>query len=291
MTDALEGSAGAVPIYEVDFVHELLWEQIKRMFMVELQEQGSKMGTVSVTPTGAKVSVKIDGKSISRQVDRVAGRRFRVGDRVVLVNANGRLVAVGATLNSTSLNDTGVIDDPDIAPGAVKRALTRDGVTFTPPDRSLTWNMIATGQIFGSAAAAVWGGSHISAGTIGAADIGDGQVGNAKISGINSRKINWADNASERVIPAWQMTRIGSNDISAAIRYKDDGSPVWTNDVIGVQNGNLDTDSVDKRVLADGTVGFQQCDDALKALINKPPKHKHKKGGSTASYTEANEPA
>lgn len=270
MADSPDSGGGGVPTYQPDFIHELFWAQIQRMFSAELQRAGAKMGTVAITPTGPTVLVLVDGTSTARPYPRVGGRRFSVGQRVVVVPVNGKPVVVGGVLTGTGLNNEGVIDTPDLASGAVLGALTRDGVSFVPPDNSVTYAMILKGSLLGAASVGA-GGTVFAEGTIGSRDIGAGQVTNAKIESVQASKIT-----GTITVAAGNITgRIGSNQIGdvgaggAGVLGGNIG-----NDAVG--NRNLQEDSVDQRVLANDSVGWQNCTLALQQIIKKAGKGKGK---------------
>jgi hypothetical protein len=279
MSDPPDSGGGGVPAYQPDFIHELFWAQIQRMFSAELQRAGAKMGTVSITPTGPTVLVLVDGTSTARPYPRVAGRRFSVGQRVVVVSVNGKPVVVGGVLTGTGIANEGVIDTPDLARGAVMGALTRDGVTFIPANRSLTYIQMAVGGLRGSA---VDGDQSIfQQGSIGSRDIGEGQITNSKIDSVNASKITGTISVAAGNITG----RIGSGQIG------DVGSPGGAgvlggnigNDAVG--NRNLQEDSVDQRVLANDSVGFQNCTAALQQMIKKAGKGKGKTKPAPAQLT------
>lgn len=288
MTDTASPPQEAAPAYAPDFLHELLWEQIKRMFSEELIAAGAKMGTVSAITT-VGLSVLVDGTSAPRNMPRVAGRSFAIGQRVVVAKVQGKPVVVGGVL--TSASGTPVIGTADIIDGAITAAKINSSVSLMPPDRSLTYIKMAVGGLRGSA---VDGDQSIFVqGSIGTRDIGpnaitsnkigDGEVTNLKIGSVAASKITG---------------RISSDQIGAL-----PGAPGVLGGNIGdlaVGNRNLQDDSVDARVLGPfvvgtaqiqgggdgqpGAVTWQKLDPALQAMIGKKKKNRNAQGQVTSVY-------
>jgi hypothetical protein len=177
MTDTLDQTTESPPVYAADFIHELFWEQIKRLFSEELIAAGSKMGSVSAVQA-TNLLVLVDGSSSPRSMPRIAGRSWSVGQRVIVANIQGRQVVVAGVL--TGADGELVISAAQLAPGAVKAALDRDNVSLIPPPRSVTGGMIATGTLVGSGSVNQ-GQSLFAQNTISSYELAPGSVTNGKI--------------------------------------------------------------------------------------------------------------
>lgn len=250
MSDQTPVPVTAAPKYAPDFIHELFWEQIRRLFADELVRASARMGKV-ISAAGASLLVLPDGSTVPRKMAHVAGRRYQPGDRVVIAPVQGAPVVVGGVLTAAGAAEA-VIGGEDIAPGAITTrhvalgSITTGHIALSSlttahfadqavtaakiQGHSLSWYQLQRQGIYGSGVVAAAesafypgaiGGVDIAAGAISAGHILAGNVTFDHLSGPAQNKIqnakDTADAAYNLASSAW--TAAGNADSHAQDVY------------------------------------------------------------------------
>lgn len=113
MTEQTPVAVSSAPSYAPDFLHELLWQQIRSILGDQIMRMSPRMGTVAGT-TGTSLLVLPDGSAVPRAMPHIAGRRFKTGDRVIIAPVQGLPVVIGGVLTAAGAAEA-VVDKIDLS--------------------------------------------------------------------------------------------------------------------------------------------------------------------------------